>query len=62
MDVRNLLGESIPGVPYLVPQQNSSGQDITFTDPDTGAQRYRTELLENETGTTLPSVGLIVQF
>ncbi len=62
LDVRNLLGESIPGVPYLVPQQNSSGQDITFTDPDTGAQRYRTELLENETGTTLPSVGLIVQF
>lgn len=62
LDVRNLLGETIPGVPFLVPQLDAQGDPITFTDPQTGAQRYRTEFLENETGTILPSVGLIIQF
>lgn len=62
LDVRNALGESIQGIPLLAPQLDQAGDPITFSDPETGARRYRTERLSNETGTTLPSIGLIVQF
>lgn len=61
-DVQNALAQSIEGAPILALQRDAQGNPITFTDPQTNEQRYRTKRLTNETGTVIPSLGIIVRF
>jgi hypothetical protein len=63
LDVQNLLGASVPGNPNLSIERNANGDGIIAnpTAPE-AEQRYIPRLLENDNGTRIPSVGIIIQF
>ncbi|NVK28028.1 MAG: TonB-dependent receptor [Flavobacteriia bacterium] len=58
-DVQNALGSSLQGQPFLLPQTDASGDPIV--DPNDNS-KYLMTTLPNETGTVVPSVGLIFEF
>lgn len=59
LDIQNALGQSIEGAPfYIVDPDNPD----PYRDPQTNQERYRLLALDNESGTTVPSIGLIVEF
>lgn len=62
-DVQNALGQSISGEPLLALQTDANGQPIILNPgaPE-NEQRYATKFLDNETGTVIPSIGIIIQF
>jgi hypothetical protein len=64
LDIQNALGQSISGVPVLVLQRDAQGDPIVIEgDPnDPSDDRYATRFLENDQGTLIPSIGIIVQF
>ncbi|MDX5347675.1 MAG: TonB-dependent receptor, partial [Hymenobacteraceae bacterium] len=57
LDVQNVYGFEIIQPPYLVLQRDASGQPILID-----RQTYATKLLENTSGTVLPSIGIQVDF
>lgn len=59
-DMQNALGASVQGEPFYIVDPDASPQ--TFSDPLTGRERYRLRELENESGTAIPSIGLIFEF
>ncbi len=61
LDIQNALGQSIPGVPILALERDASGEPIVITDAN-GQETYQTKFLENDQGTRIPSIGIIVQF
>lgn len=63
LDVQNALGQAIEGQALLVQERDDQGNPIV-ANPNAPAdeQRYETRLLENETGTRIPSLGIIVRF
>ncbi len=62
LDVQNLLGGSVQGEPFLIPQRNANGQPIIEPGEPGEPDRYATKELINENGTRIPSIGIIVQF
>lgn len=62
-DVQNALGQSIAGEPLLALDTDANGDPVVIN-PSAPAeqQRYATKFLENETGTVIPSIGIIIQF
>ena len=59
LDVQNALGQSVPGEPFYAIARDSQGQPITYT--QNGQQFYQVNQLENDQGTVLPSIGLIIE-
>ncbi len=60
LDIQNALAQSVEGNPFLVLDRDANGDPVTFT--RNGQEFYRTKTIENETGTLIPSIGLIVEF
>ena len=60
LDVQNALAQSIQGNPVLLLDLDANGNPVTYT--DNGREYYRTKTVEDETGTLIPSIGLIVEF
>lgn len=60
LDVQNALGQTISGNPYLVLDTDANGDAVTYMQD--GQEYYLTKTIENETGTLIPSIGLIVEF
>jgi hypothetical protein len=63
LDVQNLLGGSVQGAPFLIPETNANGERI-IANPSAPVQeqRFLVNDLINENGTLVPSVGIIIQF
>lgn len=59
LDVQNALGQSIPGEPFFAIARDNQGQPLTYT--ENGRQYYQINKLENNQGTVLPSIGLIIE-
>lgn len=59
LDVQNALGASVQGQPFLTPERDANGDPIV--DPNNSSQ-YLMKTLPNETGTVVPSIGLIFEF
>jgi hypothetical protein len=59
-DVQNALGTSVEGPPNYIPDPDANPP--TYTDPNTGIERYFLRELENSQGTAIPSIGLILEF
>lgn len=59
LDVQNALGASVQGQPFLTPQRDANGNPIV--DPNDNS-RYLMTTLPNESGTVVPSVGVIFEF
>lgn len=59
LDVQNALAASVQGQPFLTPQRDSNGDPIV--DPN-DPNRYLMTTLPNETGTAVPSIGVIFEF
>ncbi len=59
LDIQNVYGFKSEGRPFLTVQTDENGQPVTNpADPD----RYVPRFLRNTTGTTLPTIGIIVDF
>lgn len=64
LDVQNALGQSIDDFPLLLLERDpNTGQGI-IENPSAplADQRYQTRLGANQTGTVIPSIGVIIQF
>ncbi|MBE2247098.1 MAG: TonB-dependent receptor [Candidatus Competibacteraceae bacterium] len=59
LDVQNVYNFKAVGRPYLTTSLDKQGNPI---DNPTDPSRYLTQMLENKTGTVLPSIGIIVDF
>ncbi|MDX5325363.1 MAG: TonB-dependent receptor [Bacteroidota bacterium] len=59
IDIQNLLGDEVAGQPFLDVQRDSNGDPVV--DPNDPSQ-YLLTSLPNQTGTTLPTIGLIFEF
>ncbi len=59
LDVQNALGQSVPGEPFYAIAKDAQGQPLTYT--QNGQQFYQINQLENDQGTVLPSIGLIIE-
>jgi hypothetical protein len=58
-DVQNVLAQKVDGQPFIDVQRDAMGQPIT--DPN-DPNSYLTTTLPNQSGTVLPSIGLIFEF
>ncbi|KAB2809921.1 TonB-dependent receptor [Phaeocystidibacter luteus] len=58
-DVQNALAQSVQGQPFLLPETDANGDPVV--DPNDNS-KYLMTTLPNETGTVIPSVGLIFEF
>lgn len=59
LDVQNALGASVPGVPFYIVATDDQGNPITYT--QNGKEYYEINELENDQGTRLPSIGIIIE-
>ncbi|MBK7028979.1 MAG: TonB-dependent receptor [Bacteroidales bacterium] len=58
LDIQNLYNFKSEGAPNLVQMRDASG--IPLTDPE-DPSRYQLKYLQNESGTVLPAIGIIVE-
>ena len=60
LDVQNALAQTIQGNPILLLDLDANGNPVTYN--QNGRNYYRTKTVKDETGTLIPSIGLIVEF
>ena len=59
MDIQNVYASSVPVISYLTVERNA---DLTpLVDPG-NPERYKTTLLQSDTGRVLPSIGFVADF
>jgi outer membrane receptor protein involved in Fe transport len=59
MDVQNAYASSVPVLPYLTVERN---QDLTPIVDSSDPSRYKTKLIDSDTGRVLPSIGFVADF
>jgi hypothetical protein len=57
-DVQNIYNHQADNPPLLLQETDASGNPVTDTDP----ARYKLKFLNGESGTVLPTIGIIVEF
>lgn len=59
MDIQNVYSSSVPVLPYLTVERN---EDLTPVVDADNTDRYKTKLIDSDTGRVLPSIGFVAEF